>query len=94
MKQNKPCFDEECSGFLDQRKQAKLQWLQYLNQNNVYNLNNVRRESSRYFRNRRKNIRKLKLMNLILKLTVRSEISKTCTGASITLREVTSLELI
>ena len=25
-KQHKPWFDEECLGFLDQRKQAKLQW--------------------------------------------------------------------
>jgi len=27
-KQNKPWFDEECLGFLDQRKQAKMQWIQ------------------------------------------------------------------
>ena len=27
-KQNKPWFDEECVGFLDQRKRAKLQWIQ------------------------------------------------------------------
>ena len=28
LKQNKPCLDEECSGFLDQRKWAKIQWIQ------------------------------------------------------------------
>jgi hypothetical protein len=28
LKKNKPWFDEECSKLLDQRKQAKLQWLQ------------------------------------------------------------------
>jgi hypothetical protein len=28
VKQHKPWFDEECLGFLDQRKQAKVQWLQ------------------------------------------------------------------
>ena len=26
-KQNKPWFDEECLGFLDQRKRAKIQWV-------------------------------------------------------------------
>jgi hypothetical protein len=29
--------------FLDQRKQVKMQWLQDPKQNNVHNLNNVRR---------------------------------------------------
>jgi hypothetical protein len=28
LKKHKPWFDEGCSKFLDQRKQAKLQWLQ------------------------------------------------------------------
>ena len=28
MKQHKPWFDEECLGVLDQRKQAKMQWIQ------------------------------------------------------------------
>ena len=28
MKQHKPWFDEECLGFLDQRKHAKVQWYQ------------------------------------------------------------------
>jgi len=32
--------------FLDQRKQAKMHWLQAPNQSNVDNLNNVRREDS------------------------------------------------
>jgi len=34
--------------------QAKMQWLQYPNQNNVVNVNNVRREASRLFRNKKK----------------------------------------
>ena len=42
MKQHKPCFGEECLHFLDQRKQAKMQWLQDQSQRNVDNLNNVR----------------------------------------------------
>ena len=49
-KQNKPWFDEECLGFLDQRKRAKIQWIQDPSQSNVENLNKVRREVSRYFR--------------------------------------------
>jgi predicted site-specific integrase-resolvase len=35
LKQHIPWFDEECSQFLDQRKQAKRQWLQDTNQCNV-----------------------------------------------------------
>jgi len=27
LKQNKPWFDGECLGFLDQRKRAKMQWI-------------------------------------------------------------------
>ena len=48
MKQHKPWFDEECLGILDQRKQAKIQWLQDANQSNVHNLNNARRAASRH----------------------------------------------
>jgi len=49
-KQYKPRFDEECSQFLDRRKQGKMQWLQNPNQSNADNLNNVRRETSRHSR--------------------------------------------
>jgi len=38
LKQHKSRFDEECSPFCDQRKQAKMQWLQDPNQSNVHNL--------------------------------------------------------
>jgi hypothetical protein len=38
---HKPWFDEGCSKLLDQRKQAKLQWLQYRSEINWDNLNNV-----------------------------------------------------
>jgi len=37
MKQHKPWFAEESLRFLDQRKQANMQWLQNLNQRNVVN---------------------------------------------------------
>jgi len=56
LKQHKPWFDEECLGFLDQRKQAKMQWVQDPSQSNVDNLNNVRREASRHFMNKRRRI--------------------------------------
>jgi len=39
--------------FLDQRKHAKMQWLQDPKQNNVDNLTRVRREVSRSFRNKK-----------------------------------------
>jgi hypothetical protein len=63
-KQQKPWFDEECSNFLDQRKQAKMQWLHNPKQSNVDNLNNVRREASRYFRNKKKEYLKAKIIEL------------------------------
>jgi hypothetical protein len=52
LKQHKPWFNEGCSELLDQRKQAKLQWLQDPSEINGDNLNNVRREVSRNFRNK------------------------------------------
>jgi hypothetical protein len=63
-KQHKPWFDEECSKFLEQRKQAKMQWLQNPNQSNVDNLNNVRREASIHFRNKKKEYLKAKIKEL------------------------------
>jgi hypothetical protein len=52
---HKPWFNEGCSKLLDQRKQAKLQWLRDPSEINGDNLNNVRREVSRYFRYKRGN---------------------------------------
>ena len=56
LKQNKPWFEEECLGFLDQRRQAKMQCIHDPSQRNVDNLNNVRCEASRHFRKKRRNI--------------------------------------
>jgi len=56
LKQNKPWFDEECLGFLDQRKRAKMQWMQDPIQSNVDILNNVRREVSIHFRDKGRHI--------------------------------------
>jgi hypothetical protein len=52
----KPWFDEGCFKLLDQRKRAKLQWLQDPSEINGDNLNNVRHEASRYFKNKKGNI--------------------------------------
>jgi len=65
LKQHKPWFDEECLGVLDQRKQAKMQWVQDQSHSSVDNLNNAGRVASRHFRNKKK----VYLRNL--KLTVR-----------------------
>jgi len=54
LKQHKPWFDEECLGSLDQRKKAKMQWVQAPSQSNVDDLNNVRREASRHFRGKKR----------------------------------------
>jgi hypothetical protein len=53
LKQHKLWFDEECLNFLDQRKQAIMQLLQDPNQSNIDNLNNVRYEAHRNFRNKK-----------------------------------------
>jgi hypothetical protein len=57
-------LDEECSKLLDQRKQAKLQWLQDPSEIIGDNLNNVRREASRYFRNKKREYLKGKINEL------------------------------
>jgi hypothetical protein len=54
LKHNEPWFDDECSNLIDQRKQAKLQWFQNPNQINGENLQNIRRETNRIFRNKKR----------------------------------------
>jgi hypothetical protein len=61
---HKPCFDEGCSTLIDQRKQAKLQWLQDPSEINGDNLNNVKREASRHFRNKKNEYLKDKIKEL------------------------------
>ena len=56
LKQHKPWFDEECLGFLDQREQAKMQWIHGTSQSNVDNLNNVRHDASRHSGKKRRHI--------------------------------------
>jgi hypothetical protein len=47
LKRNEPWFDDECSKLIDQRRQAKLQWMQYPSQMNGDSLQNLRHETSR-----------------------------------------------
>ena len=49
---------------MDQRKQAKTQWIQDPSQSNVDNLNNVRREVSRHLRNKKKTYMRAKIEEL------------------------------
>jgi hypothetical protein len=63
-KQHEPWFDEECSKFLDQRKQAKMWQLQDPTKSNEDNVNNVRRETSGHFRNKKREYLKAKINEL------------------------------
>jgi len=63
LKQHKPSF-EKCFCFLDQRKHAKMQWLQDLNRSNVHNPDNVRHEASSRFRNKKKECLKAQIDKL------------------------------
>jgi hypothetical protein len=63
-KKRKPWFDEGCSKLLGQRKQAKLQWLWDPFEINGDNLNNVRHEVFRYFRNKKREYLKDKINEL------------------------------
>ena len=69
-----------------------MQWIQNPSRSNVDSLNNIRRDASRHFRNKKKAYLKVKIEDL--KLTVRSTMSGTCIGALMTSRRGTSLELL
>jgi hypothetical protein len=49
---------------VDQRKQAKLQWLQDPNEVNEDNLSNVEQEASRHFRNKKREYMKDRIKDL------------------------------
>jgi hypothetical protein len=61
LKQHKPLFDEGCSELLDQKKQARLQWLQDLSQISGNKLNSIRCEARRHNRNKKRECLKNKL---------------------------------
>jgi len=64
LKQHKPWFNGKRLRFLDQTKQAKMQWLQDRNQSNLDNLSNVRCKTSRHFSIKRKEYLKGKINEL------------------------------
>jgi hypothetical protein len=64
LKKYKPWFDQACSKLVDQRKHAKLQWLQDPSKTNGDNLKIVRHEASRYFRNNKMEYMKDKINEL------------------------------
>jgi hypothetical protein len=63
---HKARFDKGCSKLLDQKKEAKLQWLQDPSDIHGDNLNNVRREASRHFRNKKREYLILLLLLLLI----------------------------
>jgi hypothetical protein len=64
VKHHTPWFHDECTKLLNQRKQAKLQCLQNPGQTNGGNLNNVRCETTRTFRNKKREYPEEKLISL------------------------------
>jgi hypothetical protein len=64
LKELKQWFVEGWSELLDQRKQAKFQWLQDPSEIKGDNLNNIRRETSRHFRNKKREYLKDKINDL------------------------------
>jgi hypothetical protein len=61
LKHNKPLLDDECSKLIDQQEQAKLQWLQNPSQINRDNIQNLRCETSRTFRKKKRGYLKAKI---------------------------------
>jgi hypothetical protein len=57
---------------VDRRKQVKLQWLQDPSVGNEGNLSNVRHEASRYFRNKKREYLKDKIMRLNQRVRIRT----------------------
>jgi hypothetical protein len=57
-------FHDEYSKLIDQRKQAKLQWLQNPSQINGDNLKDLKRETSRTFRKKKREYLKGKINEL------------------------------
>jgi len=93
LKRHKSRCDEERLRYLDQRKWAKIPWLRDPNDSNVVTLNIVRHEASRHFRKKEKEYLKAKTDELETNSKIKKK-SETGTGASVTLRRVTSLELM
>ena len=61
---NKPWFDEECSELANMRKQTKLLWLQNPNNQTAEDFSNVRRNTCRIFRKKKRDYMKAKVNKL------------------------------
>ena len=92
LKQHKPWFNEECLGFLDQRKRAKMQWVQDPSQSNVDNRNNVQREASRHFRIKKKTYLKAKIDEFETYSKIKN--IRDLHMASVALKRVTNLAVV
>jgi hypothetical protein len=64
LQQKKPLFDEECSKFLDRKKQVKLKWLQNPSKMNGDNMDNARCEARRTFMTKEREYLKDKINEL------------------------------
>ena len=77
-----------------------MQWVQDPSQSNVDNLNSVRREVSRHFRNKKKEYLRAKIEELETNSKIKNirdlyrGIKESCIGASMTLRRGTSPDAI
>ena len=72
---------------MDQRKRAKLQWIQDPSQSSVDILNKVRREVSRHFRDKKKAYLRAKIEELESNSKIQN--IRACIGVSMTLRRGT-----
>jgi hypothetical protein len=66
LKKHMSRFDHRRSELLDQRKQAKLQWLHHPSEINGENLNNMIREANKYFTNKTRAYMKDKVNDLVM----------------------------
>jgi hypothetical protein len=64
LRKHKPWFDEGCSKLVDQREQAKSQRVHVPSELNGANVNNVKREANRQFRNKKREYLKDKINEL------------------------------
>jgi len=69
-----------------------MQWVQDPSQINIDNLNNVRHEASRHFRNKKKAYLKAKIVELENNIKIKN--IRACIIALVTLRRITGLELM
>jgi uncharacterized NAD(P)/FAD-binding protein YdhS len=85
------CFDQGCSKLLDQKKQDKLQWLQDQSEINRDILNNIRREASRHFKNKKREYLKYKINEVAS--NTKNKNTETYIEKQMSLKRITNLEV-